>query len=250
MERKQSGPAAPPVPAEGDGAADRSGTETIRSWVFDLDNTLYPARCNLFDQIDRRMAAYISGRLGLDEVAARRLQKRYYHEHGTTLRGLMLHHGIDPAHYLDYVHDIDMSPVPPSPALDRALAALDGRKLIFTNGSVAHAERVVARLGIAHHFEAVFDIAAGDYLPKPHREVYRRFVTRHGVESRRAAMFEDTAANLRPAAALGMTTVWVRPAPAAPEADPVEDHIHHVTHDVTDWLDRRIAAFPPRRTAG
>ena len=227
----------------GRGEADRSGTETVAVWVFDLDNTLYPAHCNLFAQIDRRMAAFIRGRLGLDESEARRLQKRYYYEHGTTLRGLMLHHDVEPDHYLDYVHDIDMSPVPPAPELDRALHRLDGRKLIFTNGSVAHAERVVARLGIGHHFEAVFDIAAGDYLPKPHREVYRRFLVRHGVDAAGATMFEDTAANLRPAAQLGMTTVWVRPEPPAP-ADPVDDHIHHVTHDLAAWLDALIDREP------
>src|SRR5215470_11101633 len=138
----------------------------VTDWVFDLDNTLYPARCNLFAQVDRRIGLFIEGLLGLEQGPARELQKRYFREHGTTLRGLMTHHGIDPRAFLDFVHEIDLAPVPPSPALDAALAALPGRKFIFTNGSVAHADRVMGRLGVAHHFEGIFDIVAADYLPK------------------------------------------------------------------------------------
>ena len=208
----------------------------IDCWIFDLDNTLYPASCNLFDQVDRRIGEFIAELLQVDAVEAKRLQKHYFREYGTTLRGLMDHHGIAPAGFLDYVHAIDVSPVPPSPALDAALAALDGRKLIFTNGSVAHAERVMARLGVTGHFGGVFDIVAANYQPKPHPATYAAMVERHGVDPRAAAMFEDLPRNLVPAAALGMTTVLVR-TDSEWAADDHGDHVHHVTDDLVAWLE-------------
>ncbi|MDP6352235.1 MAG: pyrimidine 5'-nucleotidase [Alphaproteobacteria bacterium] len=208
-------------------------TERIDTWIFDLDNTLYPARSNLFAQIDRRMSEYIAGLLGLGYDAARRLQKQYYRRHGTTLNGLMVNHGIEPKDYLEYVHDIDLTPLSPAPDLDRALARLPGRKLVFTNGSNAHAERVMNRLGVRDRFDAVYDIEAAQFRPKPLPETYARFVDRHGVESRRAVMFEDSAANLEPAAALGMITVWVREGDAeGTDRAPVD----HVTADLVSWL--------------
>jgi putative hydrolase of the HAD superfamily len=209
-------------------------TDALDSWVFDLDNTLYSVDCDLFAQIDVRMGQYISDLLGVDRAEARVIQKRYYHEHGTTMRGLMLDHGIEPEHYLDFVHDIDLSPVPPAPALADALDRLGGRKFVFTNGSAAHAARVLARLGIAGRFEAVFDIAAADYLPKPHPHTYRRMLTALGVTARTAAFVEDSVANLAPAAALGMTTVWVRHGRPVDGAAP--DHVHHVIDDLAAWL--------------
>lgn len=213
----------------------------IDTWIFDLDNTLYPASCDLFRQIDTRMAAFIADALGVASAEARTIQKQYYHEHGTTLRGLMLHHGIKPDAYLDYVHDIDLSVLPPAPALDAALAALPGRKLVFTNGSTAHAERVMARLGVDHHFDDVFDIRAADFVPKPEPDAYHRLVGRNRVAADRAALFEDIAANLAPANALGMTTVWVRHAASrAPESD---DFIDHVTEDLVTFLTDRVPAL-------
>jgi putative hydrolase of the HAD superfamily len=146
-------------------------------WLFDLDNTLYPARCNLFAQIDVRIGRYIADWLKVDAEEARRVQKQYWRDHGTSMRGMMSLHGVDPKHYLDYVHDIDYSPVEANPALEAALRALPGRKIIFTAGDVPHAEKVMERLGVAHHFEAIFDVAAGDYWPKPHRQIYDKLVT-------------------------------------------------------------------------
>ena len=215
----------------------------VSAWLFDLDNTLYPAGCRLFEQIERRMTDYICRRLGLDQAGAHQLRRRYWQAHGTTLRGLMTHHGVDSAEFLDFVHDIDLSVVAPAPRLDQALAALGGRKLVFTNGSLAHAERVLARLGVGHHFEAIFDIAAADFVPKPEPAAYQRLIARHGVEPDRAVMFDDIAINLRPAAELGMTTVWV-PATgvAAPNRDHGRDrpgdHVDHIALDLTDWLHR------------
>ena len=223
---------------------DLSRANTLDDWVFDLDNTLYAADCDLFAQIDDRMGQYISSLLGVDRAAARAIQKGYYHRHGTTLRGLMLDHGVDPDHYLDFVHDIDLSPLAPAPALARALDRLAGRKVVFTNGSAAHAARVLDRLGIADRFAAVFDIAAAGWLPKPHPGAYRRMLDVCRVSARRAALVEDSLANLAPAAALGMTTVWVRhPRARGDRADLVPGadgeapaHVDHVTDDLAAWL--------------
>jgi putative hydrolase of the HAD superfamily len=208
----------------------------IADWIFDLDNTLYPARCNLFAQVDRRIGHFIEAHLGLDAEAARQLQKRYFHDYGTTLHGLMAHHQIDPTTFLEFVHDIDITPVPPSPALDLALANLPGRKLIFTNGSTAHAERVMARLGVRRHFTGVFDIVAAGYVPKPDPATYDCLVSRHGIDPARAAMIEDLPRNLRPAAALGMTTVLVQTGEEWAQVDAEGEHIHHVTDDLVAWL--------------
>lgn len=214
--------------------------DTVDVWIFDLDNTLYPASCNLFAQVDRRIGEFIAARFGLPYDEARRRQKRYFRDHGTTLRGLMVEHDIDPVPFLDYVHAIDTTPVAPSPALDRALAALPGRKLIHTNGSAAHAANVTARLGIAGRFDGVFDIVAAGYVPKPDPAPYRVLLETFAVDPARAVMVEDIARNLAPAHALGMTTVWVRSDAdwARPDHGGVGagTHIDHAVDDLVAWL--------------
>lgn len=213
----------------------------VETWVFDLDNTLYPAACNLFAQIDRRMGEFISRRFGCDFAQAKQIQKGLFQKYGTTLRGLMSEHGLDPTEFLDYVHELDLDAVPPSPALDAALARLPGRKLIFTNGTRRHAERVMARLGVADRFDGVFDIVDSGYVPKPDPQPYAEFVARFAVEPRKAAMFEDIPRNLAPAAALGMTTIWI---PGLSHHQPDEttaQHIHHVAEDLAEWLSRLTA---------
>jgi len=215
--------------------------DQIEHWIFDLDNTLYPASCSLFPQIDLRMRAFISEALKLPLDEAFRLQKQYYHHYGTTLRGLMLKHEIEPAAFLAYVHDIDHSVLAPNPALAAAVAALPGRKIIFTNGSEHHAENVLARLGLSDQFDAIFDIAAADYIPKPNAESYTLLAKRHGIRTDRAAMFEDIARNLLPAAQSGMATVWVREDGHSHWTDDKDEdisHVHHITDDLTGWLER------------
>ncbi|NWG72025.1 MAG: pyrimidine 5'-nucleotidase [Parvularculaceae bacterium] len=218
----------------------------VEAWVFDLDNTLYPAECNLFRQIDARMCAFIESRLTVDAATARRLQKEFYVAYGTTLAGLMREHQVPAQDFLDYVHDIDLSVVPENRTLARRLVDLPGRKFIFTNGSVAHAERVIGRLGLAGVFDSIFDIHAADYLPKPHRPTYEKFLGRHAVSAAAAAMFEDIAHNLEVPHALGMTTVlvasaadWIADEPTGKRpALPGDrhDHVHHVTDDLTAFL--------------
>lgn len=210
--------------------------DDIETWVFDLDNTLYPPECRLFDQIDVRMSDFICDLLKLDPTAAMALQKDYFRAYGTTLAGLMEVHGVAPDDFLHFVHDIDVSPVSPSPELARALEGLDGRRLVFTNGSVPHAERVLARLGVAHLIEDIFDIKAAAYRPKPHPDAYRRFLKAHGVHPQSAAMFEDMSRNLAPAAALGMTTVWLRTSYHWAAIDHPENAVHHETDDLIGFL--------------
>jgi putative hydrolase of the HAD superfamily len=209
------------------------------TWVFDLDNTLYPAGCGVFEQVEVRIRGFVERRLGLDPDTAHAEQKRFWRAYGTTLRGLMVEHAMDPAAYLAEVHDVDLGGIPVDPRLDAALCGLPGRKLVFTNADRPHAERVLARLGVAHHFEAIFDIAAADWVPKPAEAPYRQLLDRFGVDPGSAVMFEDAVANLGPAAAFGMTTVLVR----HPTDDgPVAPHVHHVTDDLPAWLLERVPA--------
>jgi len=224
-------------------ASDVTGFGHVETWVFDLDNTLYPADCDLFSQIDRRMGAFIAEQLGLPLDEAHRLRQRYYAEHGTTLAGLVQLHGICPDTFLDYVHDIDLNSVVAAPDLAAAIDGLPGRKFVFTNGSRKHAEAVAARLGLLDHFEDIFDIHALDYIhPKPTREAYDRFVKAHGIAAPRAAMFDDLPHNLETAHAIGMTTVLVDCRSARPEHQAsaawteLPAHIHHRTEAPAAFL--------------
>jgi len=187
------------------------GFDKVETWVFDLDNTLYPHHLNLWQQVDERIRAYVSDFLKVSKEEAFRVQKDYYKRYGTTMRGLMTEHGMQPDDYLEFVHQIDHSPLTPNPALGAALEKLPGRKLILTNGTRKHADAVMKRLEIDRHFEDVFDIAAADLDPKPLAHVYKRFLARHHVDPVKAAMFEDLARNLETPHALGMTTVLVVP---------------------------------------
>ena len=225
----------------------------IDTWVFDLDNTLYPPRSNLFAQIDQRMGAFIAELLDVAPQEAKRIQKDYYRVHGTTLHGLMVEHGVDPHVFLSFVHDIDHSPIEADPALGAILSELPGRKFVLTNGSVAHAGAVMDRLGIAGHFEDVFDIVAADFRPKPDRAPYEKFLAQYAIEPRRAAMFEDLPRNLAVPKDLGMATVLVvdhedprsgsRAEWEVAGADAV--HIDHVTGDLAAFLADIVA--PPHK---
>jgi len=218
--------------------------DRIDTWVFDLDNTLYPATSKLFDQISRRMTGFIAEHFDIAPDAALARQKEFFMRYGTTLRGLMIEHRLAPEPFLDYVHKIDVGVVASNPALALKLGHLPGRKLIFTNASRVHAERVMARIGIDHHFEDIFDIAAADYIPKPDRTSYAMMLRRHGVSPETACMVEDIAANLEPAKALGMATVWLKGELewARPKnGGKTPDYIDFVADDLGSWLDAVIA---------
>jgi len=219
------------------------GFAQVETWVFDLDNTLYPHHLNLWQQVDERIRDYISTFLKVAKEDAFRIQKDYYKRYGTSMRGLMIEHGMHPDDFLDYVHRIDHSPIEPNPALGAALERLAGRKLILTNGTRKHADAVMRRLAVHEHFEDVFDIVAAELAPKPMAQTYDRFLARHGVDPRKAAMFEDLARNLAIPHALGMTTVLVVPERTREvfrEGWELEGreapHIHHVTDDLVGFL--------------
>jgi len=223
-------------------SSDKGKLLAAETWIFDLDNTLYPASCNLFAQVDRKMGDFISAMLDIPYDDARALQKAYFREHGTTLRGLMQEHAIDPAEFLDYVHDIDYSPVSYDEALGAALARLPGRKLIFTNGTVAHADSVLDQLGAADHFDLIYDIVASDYIPKPNPAPYDKMIAEHDIDPATSVMVEDIAKNLMHPAAIGMQTVWIRTDTdwAKDDNDPA-DYIHHETDDLSAWLSDLVA---------
>jgi putative hydrolase of the HAD superfamily len=234
--------------------ADSADFTHVDVWVFDLDNTLYPPSCNLFAQIDVKMRAFIGELLGIGSDEAYRLQKQYYRDHGTTLAGLMALHGVEPQRFLSFVHDIDVSVVPPNPELAGALERLPGRRLVFTNGTVAHAARVLAQIGIHDHVEDIFDIVHADFVPKPKRETFERFVRAHEIEPKRAAMFEDLDRNLAPAYELGMTTVLVRADEGHADpavrgwGEPADDapHVHYRTDDLARFLSTIRLRSPSR----
>ena len=181
----------------------------IRNWVFDLDNCLYPASTGLFSLIDERMGAYIQRLLDCDPVEARRVQKAHFHEHGTTLAGLMREQGVDPHHFLDDVHAIPLDRVSQDERLASALSRLPGRKFVFTNGDAPYARRVLQAIGIDGHFDELHDIHASDLRPKPDPYGYRLLCERFGIDPAQALLADDMVQNLAPAKALGMTTVWV-----------------------------------------
>jgi putative hydrolase of the HAD superfamily len=181
----------------------------IRDWIFDLDNCLYPASTGLFELIDERMGAYIERLLGCDRDEAKRVQKAHFHEHGTTLAGLMKEHDIDPHDFLDDVHDIPLDRVQCDERLAHALSRLPGRRFVFTNGDAPYARRVLRAIGVDDRFEDLHDIHASELRPKPDPHGYRLLCERFKIEPGRALLADDMVQNLAPAKALGMTTVWV-----------------------------------------
>jgi putative hydrolase of the HAD superfamily len=219
----------------------------VDTWVFDLDNTLYPHHVNLWQQVDARISEFVSARLKVSPQEARRIQKDYYRRYGTTMRGMMTEHGVRADDYLAYVHKIDHSPLEPNPAMGEAITKLTGRKLILTNGSVDHVDAVLGRLGLSSHFDGVFDIIAAGLEPKPAPQTYQKFLRDHAVNPATSAMFEDLARNLVVPHQLGMTTVLVVPdgsREVVREDWELEGHdaahVDHVTDDLTGFLQRLV----------
>jgi putative hydrolase of the HAD superfamily len=211
----------------------------VETWVFDLDNTLYSHDLRLFDQVSALMTDWVMRELGLDRPAADALRARYWREHGTTLAGLMAVNGVEPEPFLEAVHAIDLSAVAPDRRLDAALARLPGRKVVYTNGSRGHAERVTGALGLRARFDAVYGIEDAGFAPKPRRAAFDRVFAADGLAPARAAMVEDDQRNLEVPFALGMQTVW---APIDPE-EPAAPHVRHVAIGLAGFLEGVIAGM-------
>ena len=222
--------------------AQRPGRDpaAIDTWIFDLDNTLYRLSPRMMSEIDQRMCAFVSGYLNVDHAEARQIQKRYFREYGLTLRGLMINHGLDPAEYAASLHELDISDVVPDPTLAAAIDRLGGRKFVYTNAFSNHTQRMLEHLGLVERFEAIHDIEAANYLPKPSDEAFAELVRRHGIDPARALFVDDVAANLAPAARLGMTTVWVRTDAHWAQGVGAEPHIHHAVDDLLAWLEAKV----------
>lgn len=206
----------------------------VETWVFDLDNTLYPPAARLFDQIEVRMTQYVMDELCVDRAEADRLRQKYWHEHGTTLAGLMREHGVDPGPYLTHVHEISLDHLEPDAELKGRIGALPGRKIVYTNGCAPYAARVIEARGLTGAFDAVYGVEDAGFLPKPEVAAFDKVFVRDGLNPRRAAMFEDDSRNLKAPHGMGMRTVHVAPDPEKAA------HIHHYTDDLTAFLGRLL----------
>jgi putative hydrolase of the HAD superfamily len=215
----------------------RPAFEGVETWVFDLDNTLYPPHERLFDQIERLIGDYVQRELGVDAEEAARLRRAYWHDHGTTLAGLMIHHGVDPDPFLHEVHQIDFAPLTPNPALRAGIEALPGRKIVYTNGTADYARRTVAALKLDGLFEAFYGVESAFYTPKPEPAAYQRIFGADGLDPRRSAMFEDDPRNLRTPHLLGLRTVWVVP---DDDPRPRPTHVEWRTPDLAGFLSRLV----------
>ena len=212
----------------------------ISDWIFDLDNCLYPASTGLFELIDERMGGYIERLLGVDAVEAKRVQKSHFHEHGTTLAGLMREQGVDPHHFLEDVHASPLDRGPRDERLAVGLARLPGRKLVYTNADEPYARRVLEALGVSEHFAELHDIHAAELRPKPDRHGYELMLERFGIDPGSAAMIEDMAQNLKPAKELGMITGWVDNGSERGNHGHHPDFIDLTIADVGEWLEEML----------
>lgn len=231
MDFQRAGKLAP----KGDGGA--LSIAEVSHWIFDLDNTLYPESTNLFLQVDARMKAFISRRLGIEQDEAYRVQKDYLVRFGTTLRGLMDLHDVSPRDFLDFIHDVDFGVIPPDPRLVENIERLPGTKYVFTNGTRMHADAVLERIGAADVFTGIFDIETAGFVPKPAPKAYRLLVSRFGIEPEKTVMIEDMARNLKPAREMGMTTVWLNDGGEWGKVEYDPAHIDIEIDNLTVWLD-------------
>jgi putative hydrolase of the HAD superfamily len=183
--------------------------KSIKYWIFDLDNTLYSGKTRVFEQVDKKMSKYISEKLNITVEEARKIQKNYFHEYNTTLNGMIKNHKIDANEFLEFVHDIDIDFLKKDEKLAEEMKKLEGKKIIFTNGSKKHAINVTRRIGIEQYFDGIFDIVDSDFIPKPSIEPYKKLVEKHKIDPKLSVLVEDIARNLKPAYEMGMKTVWI-----------------------------------------
>ena len=183
--------------------------QTIKFWIFDLDNTLYSGKTKVFEQVDKKMSKYISNKLNVSIEEAKKIQKNYFYRYNTTLNGMIKNHNVNADEFLEYVHDIDIDFLQKDIGLGEEIEKLDGKKIIFTNGSRKHALNVTRKIGINHYFDDIFDIVDSDFIPKPAIEPYKKLVEKHKIDPKLCVFVEDIARNLKPAYEMGMKTVWI-----------------------------------------
>ena len=210
--------------------------KNIETWIFDLDNTLYPAESNLFDQVATKIGIFVSENLKLDIASAKKEQKRLYLSYGSTLSGLMKEYDIEPDYFLEYVHDIDYSVLKKDAKLELLLSKLPGRKLVYTNGSKQHATNTIKRLGVEKSIDSIFDIADANFLPKPNSDSMLKFVNKYKIEPSSALFAEDIATNLKPAALIGMTTLLIKTNNIWANKGEMS-YVHNTTTSLVEWLD-------------
>lgn len=216
--------------------AKKMDISAVESWVFDLDNTIYPASSELFSRVTDRMVLFIMDYFGIDQNKAEALKTQLFRKYGTTMNGLITEHGMSPDKFLAYVHEIDLHDVSYDEELDRGIAALPGRKFIYTNGTVRHAARILEAFGISHHFDSIFDIVASGMLPKPHPDPYQTFITQSQINPHTCVMIEDMASNLKPASKLGMQTVWLVNDHDWGAKGAEQDFVHFIAADLKAFL--------------
>ena len=210
--------------------------QSTKYWIFDLDNTLYSGDTKVFEQVSNRMTKYVSDKLNVNLDKAKKIQTDYFHKYNTTLNGLIKNHKIDANDFLDFVHDIDINFLKKDLKLDKELKRLDGKKIIFTNGSKKHALNVTQKIGIDHHFDDFFDIVDANFVPKPFIEPYRKIVEKHKIDPKLCAFVEDIARNLKPAYEMGMKTIWIEN--NEPWAKKFSDShfVNYKTNNLTEFL--------------
>jgi len=208
----------------------------IKYWLFDLDNTLYSGQTKVFDQVDKKMSSFISKKLNVSLEEAKKIQKDYFYKYSTTLSGMMKHHKIDANEFLDFVHDVNLDFLKQDKGLENEISKIKGKKIIFTNGSKAHAFNVTKKIGIDKLFDGVFDIVESNFIPKPSMKAYKILIEKYKIEPQYCILVEDIARNLKPAYELGMKTVWIKnDEPWAAEFSN-ENFINYKTENLTNFL--------------
>ena len=209
---------------------------SIKYWIFDLDNTLYSGKTKDFEQVDKRMSKYISDKLNVSIEEAKKIQKNYFYEYNTTLNGMIKNHKIDPDEFLEFVHDIDIDFLQKDPGLAKEIEKLEGKKIIFTNGSRKHAINITKRIGIDQYFDDIFDIVNADFIPKPAIEPYKKLVEKHKIDPKLCVLVEDIARNLKPAYEMGMKTIWIENNEPWAKKFSDSDFINYKTNNLSEFL--------------
>ena len=210
--------------------------KSIKYWIFDLDNTLYSGKTRVFEQVDKKMSKYISEKLNITVEEARKIQKNYFHEYNTTLNGMIKNHKIDANEFLEFVHDIDIDFLKKDEKLAEEMKKLEGKKIIFTNGSKKHAINVTRRIGIEQYFDGIFDIVDSDFIPKPSIEPYKKLVEKHKIDPKLCAFVEDIARNLKPAYEMGMKTVWIENDESWAKEFSESNFINYKTNNLSEFI--------------